>query len=361
MKRRSREDLERELRLSRKRTLKRLKRQRRRFRRRRSVVVYPRKASSAVVLQAPDVFDIGTESNRRELLRFLKRLREITVLDNRDVRISFRHTQRMVANGTLLFTAELHRINRLTEGKRRITCSYPKHNKVEQVLQQIGVLPLLGKPERLVPDADDVIHWRFIDGTMAEGEKANRLIEVFAEKLPSSLSRGLYNGLVEAMTNCVHHAYLESRGDGVTGKLEDGWWMFAQERETRLMVAFCDLGIGIPRSLPKTHDPTVLSGVLERVGRLLRVRGYRDADFVAAAFEVGKTRTAEPHRGFGLKEFREVIDNAREGTLRIFSNKAGYTYSLNIDDEPLEVRHEYNDSIFGTLIQWSLPLQADNE
>lgn len=359
MKKKNREQLERELRLRRKRTRKRLlRKQRRRRRASPAGVVYPRRENAPVILRAPEVFSLEKDPDRRNVLRFLRRLRELVVVGQRDVRISFVDTERMIAHGMLLFTAELHRILRLAKGSNRITCSYPENNKVEQVLQQIGILKLLGKPERLVPDAPDVIHWRFIDGAKAEGEKANELIEVFAEKLPESLSRGLYNGLVEAMTNCVHHAYLEVRGDGVTNELENGWWMFAQERETRLMVAFCDLGIGIPRSLPKTHDPGLLTATLERIARVARVRGYRDADLIAAALEVGKTRTAEAHRGFGLTEFKEVVEKAEEGSLRIFSNRACYTFSLAIDDEPIEVRQEFDDSIYGTLIQWSLPLST---
>ena len=239
--------------------------------------------------------------------------------------------------------------------KRRITCAYPQKNKVEQVLQQVGIFRLLGKEERLTLDADDVIHWRFIDGALAEGEKANSLIAAFAEKMPESLARNLYDGLVEAMTNCVHHAYLEPRDDELQLGLESGWWMFAQERDGRLIIVICDLGIGIPQSLPRTHDAEAVQSTLERIGRAVRARGYRDVDYLRAALEIGRTRTKLPGRGYGLAQFRQVLENTQDGVLRIFSNRGCYTYFRQMG-ETIERSDEFSTSIRGTLVQWAIPL-----
>jgi len=356
VKRKSQERLNAELRLCIKRTRRRLKRRGARTRTTRPRL--PRVASRAdgtVQLAAPEVFEIADASARRELLFFLNRLRRFSVAERRGVRISFAETRRMVSGGTLLFVAELHRIRRILGSEFRISCSYPQSDKVEQVLQQVGVLRLLRKPERLTPTADDVIHWVFIDGALAEGEKANQLIEAFSAKLPKQVIRDLYDGLVEAMTNCVHHAYIDTRGDGLNIRSETGWWMFAQEREQKLSVVICDLGVGIPRSLPRTHDPNVLTSTLEKIARAANVKGFRDVDYISAALELRKTRTGESHRGLGLIQFRDVVEDVDQGSLFIFSNKGAIqirTHRPNVG----EFKHEFSDSILGTIVHWSIPL-----
>lgn len=261
----------------------------------------------------------------------------------------------MLTSGTLLFTAELNRLCRFIGNNRQITCSYPRNNKVEQVLQQIRIFNLLRKKERLTPSADDVIYWRFVDGSLAEGEKANAIIEKFTEKISLALAKVLYNGIVEAMTNCVHHAYVEARDDELSATEEAGWWMFAQEKSGRLSIVICDLGIGIPNSLPKTHEASLVRRTLEALSRAAKVKGYRDVDFIRAALEIGNSRTRQPGRGYGVAQLRAVVESIKEGSLRIYSNKGCYTYGKQ-HGNPSERHDEYGTSIHGTLIEWSVPL-----
>ncbi|MDO8465413.1 MAG: hypothetical protein Q7S46_09220, partial [Gallionella sp.] len=95
------------------------------------------------VLRAPDIFTIVEKNNRRKLLRFLGRLRETVVIRKHAVRIDFTNTQKMFADGTLLFYAELSRINRL-KGSAEVRCLPPRNEKVAQVLKQVGIFDLVG-------------------------------------------------------------------------------------------------------------------------------------------------------------------------------------------------------------------------
>jgi hypothetical protein len=69
--------------------------------------------------------------------------------------------------------------------------------------------------------------------------------------LPPALRTPMYDGLVEAMTNCAQHAYLRGRRDGLGIKGNSEW--------------------GIPDSLNLTHGDSVVRDLLTRIGRAARV------------------------------------------------------------------------------------------
>lgn len=343
-------------RLSRERARKRLRReaQKRESRALKSGNI-PNGLSQSPKLRAPEVFGLGEPGHRKEVLQFLNMLRELTLRRKKRVSIDFSKTRRMVSCGTLLFLAEARRIIGL-RGSKAIACGRVLESKVGQVLKQIGFFDAIGRRSAISPTAEDVIHWRAIAGKGAEGEKANQLVESLREKLPPLLSTPMYDGLVEAMTNCAQHAYIRNRRDGLGIPGNGEWWMFAQEHEGKLMVVICDLGIGIPNSLPLTHGEGVVQQVLARLGRFTGLT-HTDADLVGAAVEIGRSRTRQPHRGKGFRDVVDVIDSAGSGTLRIYSNGGCYTYEVE-NRKPSHQYRNYRGSIMGTLIQWSVPVQV---
>lgn len=306
------------------------------------------------VLFAPPIFEIHSPENRRALMTFLANIREIAVIRGKRVTIDFSRTKRMVACGTLLFLAEVSRIAALTGHRRRVTCRRVADEKVGQVLHQIGFFDAIGRKSEIQPTADDVVYWRACSGIGAEGQKASALVDELAGRLPPSLSSPMYTGLVEAMTNCAQHAYRSPREDGLGSTCRREWWMFAQEREGRLSVLICDLGMGIPASLPLTHEPGLVRETLANLGRKLGI-AFSDSDLIEAAVELGRSRTRESHRGKGLRDILDVIANAGEGTLQVSSNRGRYTYRLENGETSIKTQ-EYKRSVLGTLIQWQVPV-----
>lgn len=297
--------------------------------------------------------------HRAELLRFLRVIRTVLIERKKRVEIDFARTEAMLSSGTLLFLAEVKRLMFLTKGLRRISYRRVVDKKVNEVLHQIGFYQAIHRPRKITPKAEDVIHWRAVSGRGAEGQKAGEFVETVGGNLPESLNSPMYVGLVEAMTNCAQHAYLQPRRDGLRHKGNgEQWWMFAQEHRDELMVVFCDLGIGIPNSLPLTQGGA-LARLLARAGR---GAGFvnTDADLVRAALEVGKSRSGESHRGKGLQDVVDVIDASKRGVLRIFSNAGAYTYEVRNGEASHDFRN-YKTSIMGTLIQWNVPLQRKEE
>lgn len=253
--------------------------------------------------------------------------------------------------GTLLFAAELDRINRASDGRSLVRCSYPTDNVVEQVLQHLGLLEKMKCRPRATISADNVRYWQVETDNVADGRHAEKLATEYKRIITDADRNRMYDGLVEAMTNCVQHAYTDQRWDG-SGLLQTDrrWWMFSEERDGKLTVAFCDLGIGIDRAL-STGERWSLAQVRQLVtsfGRRCPVSRY-----IKAATELGRSGTQQSHRGKGLQDLKNVIETVGDGWIEILSNEGSYRFSADDKSERLT---DFTDSILGTLILWRIPI-----
>jgi hypothetical protein len=126
--------------------------------------------------------------------------------------------------------------------------------------------------------------------------------------------------------------------------LKKNWWMFSQERDGYLTVVFCDLGVGIPTTLP-VKKPKWWQKIVS-LGK-----ADSDAEIIRGAVDMSLSRTGKHYRGKGLRQLLEVVQGHPDGAIRIFSNRGCYTFNHG----RASVR-DYGDSIMGTLIQWKLPV-----
>jgi hypothetical protein len=306
---------------------------------------------------APKRFGLAGAQSRADVIKFLNKLRRITLVKKRGVVIDFKRTERMYACGTLLFVAELERIRRTRGGDNScFRCTYPKDRIVEQVLQQVGILDLLRAKSRLSEHAfaENVRHWKYATGLEVEGAKFEGFHKAFEGKVANALLTDFYAGITEAMTNSVHHAYEGDRGDGI-GLATDlrRWWMFSQERNNILSVAFCDTGIGIPRSIVTSGQwsESVIGSILKRLG----FGGDSEGELIRSAIELHKSRTGQEHRGRGLGEIVDVVRRSAKGNFTIHSNRGLYRYNAETSAELIT---DYTESIMGTLILWNVPLST---
>ncbi|ACO73416.1 hypothetical protein LHK_00421 [Laribacter hongkongensis HLHK9] len=309
-------------------------------------------------IKAPRVFSLLDIKQRADVINFLKKIRQNTLKKpHKPTRIDFRQTEKMVSCGTLLFIAELDRILRATDNAVEIRCRMPKDKIVKQVLQQVGILNLLKRYPRIKNEFDaSVKHWHFATGIQTDATDFDSILTEMEGKITPKLSTSIFKGVTEAMTNSCHHAYEETRNDEL-GRLEEKrWWMFSQEHEGKISVTFCDLGIGIPRSIPKETKESVgwratLSSFMENFRS-----DQQEPALIKAAIEIGKTRTNKPNRGLGLKQIVETIDATDGGNIFIFSNYGVYGINSNKKCKAKEILIQYSDSIMGTLIQWNMPI-----
>lgn len=280
------------------------------------------------------------------MLTFLSELRLALTCSHPDgVLLDFSNTQKFVSSGTLLFFAELSRLIKMTSGRVRIRCKPPKNHKASQVLEQIGVYRLCNCSITVTPTHDDVVHWRVAHGHWVDNNLCAAAIEEFEGQLAPPLVDGIFRGLGEAQTNAKHHAYLKVRPDGLNyDPPSQDWWMFSQAKDNHLSVVFCDLGVGIPETLP-LQRPNIVKRIL--------TLGKADSDgaYIEEAIRDSKTRTQLPERGKGLGNIVNVVSNILGGVVIVYSNRGLYSLSNGKTD----VR-DFAGSIMGTMICWRIPL-----
>lgn len=308
-------------------------------------------------IKAPKVFELRNKKHHKKLMSFILKIRAHVLTHNRKIRIDFSITESMVVCGTLRFFAELNLIKKEKGSLNLITCTYPKNNRVAQVLQHLGILKMLNRNCSITPDRDDVINWKTASGENTDATRVGEILET-QSNLPRKKSKNLYRGVSEAMTNVSQHAYLDIKE---TSK-HKGWWMFCKEENDQIFVAFCDLGVGIPITLPQSLEKNNEKKLFAQVWNKFfpNRKKLTDGELIRAAIEVKRSRTKKSHRGKGLLDMIKVIEKTKCGNLAIFSNRGIYQYEFD-NLSALESTRNYKDSILGTLILWSLPLKIEGK
>lgn len=307
-----------------------------------------------VIINAPKEIGIFNKALQAEIATFLRLLRKACT-QRKQVKINFSNTEKVNCCGTLLMLAEIDRITRSLGKKCNLTCGYPRDETVEKVFQQIGLLGLLNKPHRLKVTHEDttVANWRYASDVSVNQQSAGALMRMIRHQVPNGYKK-LVTGVGEAMDNAVHHAYLRPRGDrlsGIASADERRWWVFAEVLDGWLHIVFCDLGLGIPVTLPEKWAEQIAD-----IAKFTRLSpGKRDSKMIKRALELGRTRTEQDHRGKGLK--RNILKAAEDlgGRLSVYSNMG----AIGIDcrgGAPTYTQGAYTESILGTVIQWSIPI-----
>lgn len=327
----------------------------RRFKLKRRNLAYKILCKSLTRIHAPAFFMLNDENKRVKLLKFISKLRTMMLINKKSICIDFSTTKHLVADGTLLFVSELNRAIQLSGNKVTVKCVPPKKAKLKNVFSQIGLFKTFKYKYRGIKNHDeDVVHWRYANGVLVEGKAYEQLLGQYDGRIAESLSSKLYVGLVEGMKNVRHHAHINVRKDGMNVKHDfQGWWMFSQERNGHLSVLLCDLGVGIPDTLPVKHQ-NAFEALLRKLA--LKSMQLNDSEIISEATELKKSRTLEEHRGRGLGQMVNAITGEFEGSVTILSNKGCYT-----NQNGRVTLREFGSSILGTLIYWRVPLMIVNE
>lgn len=302
----------------------------------------------SIRLAAPFAFAIQGNQNRRSVFKFFHKLRELTLERKLKVILDFSETDVNSSPAMLLFVAELDRIKRILKDDFAVSIDTVKNRRVDQLLYQIGVYSICGinKPSLAESSIDETVrHWRYATGERVN-EQAERAFENIEGRLTPELAKGMWKSLSEAVVNSVEHAYLEPRGVNGPRMGHARWWMFSHEKDGRLSVAVCDLGIGIPRSLPHRWQ----SGLLTRAYDKFAGDGP-DLRAIRAALVVGASSTHESHRGKGLPQIWNTLRSVPNASVTILSNHAQLAWN---GEAKQEFSHEFSESLCGTIIMWSV-------
>lgn len=321
-----------------------------------------------VKIHAPATLDLYSPKNYRATIKFIQDV--VSCIGRRmPVDICFRNTKLITAAAGLLLVAETDRLTQHIPDAR-VKATRPSQQRigkfkeldmrVESVLNQIGFFALIKQKQRVLPSYANVTCWKYESGLLAEGKIAASLIRNVEGRVPNSTTRAIYRGAIEAISNCVDHAYPARRDDGL--QIDDKrWWMFVGVFSGKLVVLVCDLGVGIPNTLPQKHSKGVLRQVLSKLG----LQGTTDGELIKAATYIKQTRTGNQHRGKGGKDLRSLLDLYPGSRLSIFSNHGRFVEkSLQSRKTgkitPMgHIRSDEKRSVRGTIIEWVLPLEED--
>ena len=306
-----------------------------------------------VRVEAPASLDLfGSAQLRSRVMNFLRQIRRNSRRKNIGIRLDLSRVTEMWSPTALMIRAEVDRAMAGAANAKPFQCTRPVDHRMDEVFAQIGLYETIGLSCDVSSDRDDVKHWRLATGVLSEGVKGGSLLEEYKGRLADQLERGLYEGIVEAMTNTVHHAYEGPQGYELRHKIGRRWWLLSQERDGILTLAICDLGIGISESLPRSGTFSV-----EAVRDVLRGLGLArtDASAIQAAIELGRTRTNIQGRGRGLHDIVEAANLSPRGRVMIGSNRGVFTAT-----EGKTYARNFGESICGTLIWWVVQI-SDNE
>jgi hypothetical protein len=230
-------------------------------------------------------------------------------------------------------------------------------------LDDLGFLALLGvdDPARELPRREGRYIVPFLTGDGVTPTEIDRLLRALAdlavvesrEDGDNLLRRArIYDGLGEAIQNVVDHAYPDSFPFEFPAV--NRWWMAGavDPNNGRFTVVIYDQGISIPVSVPRwSRIDEFKARFAAAVGREFDMSApIYDGQAIAEAMAMGKSSTGRSERGNGLPCIRDVIDNCRDGRLRIVSRNGEYRYALNQKPE----HRTLVTPLPGTLIEWDM-------
>jgi len=321
-------------------------------------------------VNAPPQLDLYSRPNIELFANFIENLR-LTSKYNNHVIISFRDTGTITACAGLRMLAEVSYLLKL-HPNLSFGCSFGKHhsrnkkagNEIEQILQRIGFFTAIGQPDPISVALEDKAEWQQLSGSLADGSLAASLLNNLPDPISKRSKAHLYKGAIEAMANSVDHAYPVEAGDNPD--LENRWWMLVGKKQDSITQIVCDLGVGIPVTLPKKHEEGTLTKIFRKIG----VLGSCDAELIHASTFIKRSRTNLPYRGKGAADIRSITEHFPSALLSIRSNRgcyvvAGPAYSRKIMDGYEEIEGtsgrewsaSYNGSIHGTMIEWTVSLK----
>ncbi|WP_090436673.1 hypothetical protein [Duganella sp. CF458] len=310
-----------------------------------------------MIIKVPEVLDLV--DHRANTLEVAAACRSNCMIHKKRTLLDFSATKTISSAAVLFLVAEIDRCRKVS-GIAMLTGTFPRDKRLNRQMRDSGFYDALGvkcdipQRERIYP----VEYIKVRSGTAADGRLAVELRQALLgpheEQLAKDKRGSFFRGITEAMTNVAQHAYPDDWDNGPIKVIKKGWWMLGHinKLSKQLKIMIVDQGIGIPRSLPRTHKD-----VIPALLAMLKLENS-DGAMIHAAMELGRSRLEQSHRGKGLNDLKQIIDLCQEGTLRILSKKGEYLYRVRGGQCLPTIVSGHQDSLNGTLVEWSIPLDA---
>ncbi len=295
-----------------------------------------------VTVLAPEVLDLTNDTSKT--VEFIDRLVDrFTDASISKLIVDMRPVRRLSTESAIVLLARIGHAATTFRRTRRFYFA-PRDPVVNEVLLKTGFYDHFPKFQKRFQQLDCLrktfFHYR--TGQLVDPEIIGRLVEQFGDVMhwPPARTRGLYNALIECLTNVLGHAYPESSINH-EGWAKNRWWIAGQWDSRTGEIWFCcfDLGVGIPKTIRvRWRDQPWLLGPTDEE---LIVKGVVEGAF---------SRLRKVTRGKGLPTLRRFVEDANDGELLIVSDRSRCQFphngkpSVSSLATPLE----------GTLIVWAL-------
>lgn len=281
--------------------------------------------------------------------------------------VDFSKIEQMSTAAALVLAAEYERAVQIIGAPPPLVNVDRWQPQVINQLFHLGFFPMLGITEASLEDQllteGDVMTLQFLSGSNAEETaKADEMLLQLAafldpeNALPDELRIPFNSALSEAMVNVRKHAYPE--GHDFQYRHVNKWWLAASadKRERSLTVVIYDQGATIPVTYAKMAATDRIRKFVEGVVGSITGKAEKpfafDGVHIEAAAKFGNSQTGDAHRGKGLPDMLNVIDQCPEGRLVILSRGGQYIYRSGGESS----RSAHHRSVGGTLIEWHVRL-----
>ncbi|TRO95361.1 ATP-binding protein [Glycocaulis profundi] len=301
---------------------------------------------------------LSLRHNYKEVVEFLDEFHSLILSDRRKVHVDFNKVRAISSGASLVLVAELDRWRKLYNFRPAAPYLEKWDEGVRRSFEQMGlfeILEVVNTPTYNLEASDERTFIKYSTGQRVLGESAKKLKEVVSDLAEIEfMNKSMYDAIVEAMQNAIHHAYNEETKRSSI-KLDSHWWMSGVffGRDRRLHISFYDLGVGIPSALPARFGVEAIQEFLAGLGW-----ASTDANKIYAAMELGRSGTGQKHRGKGLPQMRDFVDKFSPGSLRIISGHGELCYDSDENGVGAYRRTTHARPLEGTLIQWDIQLPS---
>lgn len=269
--------------------------------------------------------------NTEEVLKYFNDVSQF-ISRNQSVTIDIKDIKELTPDVITLLMAKL---NEKVSKKVGLRGNAPEDPKLKKMFVESGLYNFVNSYGKKTTSSDNKL-WRHSTNSFVKGEMAGLAIDVcrklFAENGIAYDTDSLYNLLVEAMSNTLHHAHKVSNIN---------WWLYYYlDKETKtLKFSFIDLGMGIFKSASFDTYRNVIKPITS--GNQILVKPFLEGKIISSR---------ETDKAISGKGVKQIMDCAK---LAEFTKFIIITNDVKIDVKSQQ-SEQLSDNFAGTFIYFEI-------
>ncbi len=305
-------------------------------------------------VSAPRLLSLFHAKDHRKTCLFLEEV--LSLSSSKPVLIDFSKTDVITAHASLLLYSVIEEVKD-DPSRTSVRLRIPRNaENIRKIVQRSGIHSLVYGVVHKSNDSLPIVSANCSELSNGRWEDVLDFIdkEVIKGGFAPEEEQRFGGAISEAVMNVLHHAYPSHHKEGKYVDMR--WWMICEVIDSDLYLAILDRGVGIPETLPEqswfkdkmSNSPNTLKKLLGS--------GSRDSKWIRVSMIKGESSTKRPERGLGGPTILGLIEEGRDESLYIFSNKGIYGRTK----AKVNYASDSRSSINGTIVQWNIRLRDDH-